>query len=499
MKQNTPTVKNIPLDIVGSSTFGRDPKILASRTFNMITADNWFIDYGGYENVSSVNPDGTGRGIFTSVRANKLIVVMGNSVYSVSVYNIEENNKRQYSIQFVGQIDTFYGDVFLDENNANQIAICDQNAIYIYNYVLSTFIKATLPLGFIPGYVTFQDGFFIAPDRNSSLWILSAANDGLNWFWGAAGAPVEGSIQTKPDLGVAALRVPGRGNLLYVFGQTVTEPWTDIGAPIFPYQKSSSINFDYGLVNSATLAASDEIVAWLGQNEKSGPVIMYTMGNEVHQISTDGYNYKFEQLNFPEKSSAFFVKLSGHLIYQLTFYDPSDNFSLIYDFTSGKFYDVTDENMNFHIARRVAFFQDEYYFVSFNDGNLYQMRADLTTFNYGIREYEIPRIRVCSNIRLPNQFRFAVNNVTFTLEQGNDADAVFDYDPNYNPRIAMSISKDGGYRFSSYSSRPVYRTARRINRLNWWNVCSANDFIPQFRFWGRGPWKATDGIVSIYQ
>lgn len=498
MKQNSPVLQNIPLDITGSSSFGRDPKVLASRTFNMIVADDFFIDYGGYENVLTISPSQKGRGIFTSVPANRLIIVMDNAVYSVNIFQTGTN--RHYAYHFVGNIDTFSGDVFIEENNVNQIAICDQSSIYIYNYVGGSFVKATLPTGLVPGYVTFQNGRFVTSDKISARWALSQVGDGLNWFWSDTAGPVLGGFQTKSDLPTAVLRVPGRGNLLYVFGQTVTELWTDVGAPKFPYQRSSSINFDYGIVNAATLAASDEVVAWLGQNEKSGPVIMYTMGNETKQISTDGINYKFDQLNFPAKSSAFFIKISGHLIYQLTFYDPSDNFTIIYDFTLGKFYDATDENMNFHIARHVAFFNDEYYFVSFNDGNLYQMRSDLTTYNYGQGEiFEIPRIRICSNIRYPNQFRFGINNITFTLEQGNDTDHLFDNDPTYNPRIALSFSKDGGYQFSNYVTRPIYRVARRINRLNWWNIGSANDFTPQFRFWGRGPWKATNGIVSVYQ
>jgi hypothetical protein len=492
------------LDIVGSSTFGINPKILASRTFNMIQSDDWLIGYSGYKKKLTIFETGNGRGIFTSIKSNSLIVVISNRVYSIKVYTETGKTSQTYSSSFIGQIDTFFGDCFIDENNTNQIAICDQKNIYIYNYISETFVMAVLPEDFVAGYVTYQDGRFVATDSSSARWALSKEGDGLNWFWGASGEPVFNTIQTKPDFARGALRFPGRGNLLFVMGNSVTELWTDVGATFFPYQRSTSINFDYGCINPATIAASGEIVAWLGYNEKSGPVIMYSTGSDIKQISTDGINFKFQTLTNPFSSSAFFVKLNGHLIYQLTFYDPNDNYSLIYDFNTQKFYDVTDEKMNYHIARRVAFFDNTYFFVSFNDGNLYEMDSDYSFYDYGEFEdgnkkiFEIPRVRVCNNFRMPDSSRYIINNITFTLEQGNDQFHL-EYNKNYQPRIGLSISKNGGISFSSYVERPVYLSGQRRNILNWWSLGSANDFVPQFRFWGKGPWHAFDGVMSITQ
>lgn len=494
------STKTAALDIMGSSTFGRDPKILASRTFNMIVSDGWLVDYFGYKKVVDLVTQGNGRGIFNSVRASRIIAVSSNKVFSIEILK-SPDNKIIYEIATVGTINSFNGNVFIDENNNRQIAICDQHDLYIYDYRNNSFQKANLPDGVIPTYVTYQNGRFIIPDSSSSAWYLSQVGNGLDWFWGNSGEPVFGAIQTKPDFCQATLRFPGRGNLLLVMGKTVTEPWVDVGNPLFPYQRSTSLNFDYGCVSPASIATSDENVAWIGINENSGPVLMYSNGSDVKQISTDGINYKLSQLNNPSACSAFFVKLSGHLIYQFTFYDPLDNLSLIYDFTTKQFFDVTDENMNYHIAVKVAFFQNEYYFIDYNDGDLYQMSAEYTTFDYRDpetgdgQEYEIPRIRVCNNFRLPDAARYSINRATFTIEQGSDSKNLSE-NKDYKPRISMSMSKDGGYQFGSYATREIYFYGRRMNRLNWWNLGAANDFIPQFRFWGKGPWKCTNGLME---
>jgi len=284
--------------------------------------------------------------------------------------------------------------------------------------------------------------------------------------------------------------------LLFVMGNTITELWTDVGGAIFPYQRSTSVNIDYGCINAATIASLEQIIAWVGINEKSGPVILYSTGSDVKTVSTEGINYRLSQLNKPESCSAFFVKLNGHLIYQLTFYDASDNFSILYDFTTQKFFDVTDENMNFHIARRVAFFDNDYYFVSFNDNNIYRMSSELNTYDYGNIIKEIPRTRICSNIRLPDSSSFIVNNVSFCLEQGNDTNNTGN-DPTYIPRIAMSASKNGGISFGSYISKDLNKVGNRINRIQYWGLGIANDLVVQFRFYGKGPWNASKGIVRI--
>jgi hypothetical protein len=494
----------IPLDIVGSSTYGRNPKVLASRTFNMITADDWLVDYAGFEKVLDISEDMTGRGIFSSIKADRVIVVSSNKVYSVSIYTSNIGNRKNYSARQVGLIDSYTGDVTMDENIANQIAICDRHNIYIYNYVTGEFTKATLPSDFLPGYVCYKDGYFIAPDLRSSSWALSALNNGLNWLWNTAtSGPVLGALENKADLVQAVISMPGKGNLILVMGNRVTELWTDVGASLFPFQKSYTVNIDYGCLNSATIAASDKVVMWLGSNEKSGPVIMFTTGLDSNQVSTDGINYRLSRLINPQKSAAFFIKISGHLVYHLTFYDERDNLTILYDFTDQKFYDATDEKMNYHPARKVAFFDNDYYFVSLNDGHLYRMSDSLSTFNYGkFRDgspkiYDISRIRIPSNIRLPTQGRFSISSMGFTIEQGNDTDNDLNL-PDYQPGIDMSMSKNGGLSFGSYSQRKsAYRVGKRDNRLMWWNLGLANDFVPQFRFFGKGMWRATNGQVVI--
>jgi hypothetical protein len=483
-KNQSPAAQTVPFPMVGSNKFGRYPKVSSEQTWNMIVSDDFLVDYAGYKNVLNIIPNGSGRGIFNSSRSNRLIVVVNNYVYSVII-----SGGVPIATQ-VGAINTFSGDVFIDENDANQIAICDKSTIWIYNYIANTFTQASLD--FTPGYVAFQDGYFIAPDIGTNIgspkWRLSAINNGTSW---PAGANNTGLFQTKPDQPVACIRFPSRGNLLFVMGKTVTEAWYDVGSFPFPYQRSQSYNLDYGCLNPATIASGDNFVVWLGQNEKSGPVVMYSTGGDVQQISNDGINFKFADLAHPEISYGFLFKQDGHLFYQITFPDPEDNITYTFDFNTKQFYSLCDENMSAHIAKRVAFFNNTYYFVSFIDGNLYQLDTLFTNYDYGPNQiFEIPRIRVCETIRLPNNTPFVANEISFEIEQGINSGI---------SRVDLSISRNGGQSFGNSMSYTLRRQGIYQGKVNFWNLGYGKEFTPQFRFWSFGRFVIGNGSLSLYQ
>lgn len=473
MKAIPQSMPSMDLDIVGSTAFGRYPKISLEKTFNMIISDNWLVPYAGYRNVATISAGTRGRGLYSSDRYQQMIAVIDNSVYEIN---------KNLGVNKIGNIGSFNGDVFIAENNANQIAICDKVNLYIFNYVDNTFQKVTFAADddFIPAYIAFQDGYFIAANSGKAEWRLSDPNDGLTW---PPNPENVGEFQTKPDKVLATIPFPGQGGLLFVFGGTVIESWKDTGQQLFPYVRDNNFNIDYGCLNPATIALGDKIIVWLGANEKSGPVIMYSQGGPAQQISNDGINFLFAELTNPRNSYGFLFKQDGHLIYQFTF--PDDNLSMAYDFNTQKFFTLTDEKMNYHIAKRVVYFNNNYYFVAFNDGNLYELNSDYTTYDGA----EIPRIRITKTKRTPTADRFIVRNLTFPLEQGDDGEPAV---------VDLSLSKDGGQTFGNSLRKELNPVGVRLNQLNYPNLGAANEFIAQFRFWGKGRAVAGNGKI-FYQ
>jgi hypothetical protein len=564
--------KQLPVNIVGSSIFGRYPKISIEKTYNMFMSDNFMVPYSGYSiGITATNFINSieGRAIFTSTKFDDLVVVEGNSVFLVNItYSQAQEKVIFFQVFKIGTLQTQTGVVYIAENNRPQIGISDGTAFYVYdpNPPMGHTTFEAVPLNFTPGYLTFHDTYFILAASNdntytppaNNTWRLSGQNYGYTWNDDSASV---GLLQTKPDNVKAVVRFPSKGNMIFVMGSIVTEAWFDTGAQLFPYQRNNQFNIDYGCLQPATVAYMDEFVVWLAQNEKSGPIIVYSDGGMPKKITTDGIDYLFSTLQDPEDSQAFLYRQDGHLFYHINFY--SDNLSLVYDFSTEKFYHACDQNLNYFIASEVAFFNNQYYFITKNNGNLYVFDTSITTYQDtdsmgNIITHEIPRIRTCANIRNPDQNYQIINDIGFTIESGetdyeqqslgeiilvtqsgnilvtqggnpnlvtqagNDLIAqdgtLFITQQNTGgngawliaqqmantgfgnlslPHVDLSISTDGGASFGNEWAYYLPAIGHRKNRLMWWQIGIANDLVPQFKFWGMGRFVATDGIVNV--
>ncbi len=55
MKGRSQTFTQMPLDIVGSTKFGRYPKISVEQTWNMIISDGFLVPFAGYLKVAELS------------------------------------------------------------------------------------------------------------------------------------------------------------------------------------------------------------------------------------------------------------------------------------------------------------------------------------------------------------------------------------------------------------------------------------------------------------
>lgn len=580
----------LPLQLVCSNKFGRYPKISREQVFNMFQSDEWMINYAGYEAVYTQIRSGIGRGIFYSSRADKAFFVIGENIYSIvfqgttpivnyvdsltTTYGdvfIDENLLSQimfcdkqnlyvydYSTSAFSQLPIDFSAGYVTFQDNRFIASCNGLPQWrLSDFLLLTIASATVvnggtgyQIGDVLTIVGGNNGTLtVASLSGSAVATVTVTNSGsgydsaviydvtgghgngatftftLNSGFTPSSQQV-GSFQTKPDNVKACVRVPSKTGQILIMGETVTEVWTDLGLQLFPYQRNSGYSIDYGCLNAATIAAGDEFVAWLGSNEKSGPVIMVCSGGSTIQISDDGINYRLAQLVNPEDSFGFIFKQNGHTFYQLTFADPEDNVTFTYDFNVKKFYTLCGPDQNYHIARRVAFFNNDYYFVSSNDSYLYQLSDMFSTAN----GKEIPRIIITPTSALPDRSVFVVNNITFPIQQGADdsciltevtvTDSLIDNTGKYLvdnngtqlgtggttttcvpllPRIDLSTSSDGGITFGNPFGITLNNYGNRRNILKFYNLGRYNEIIFQFRFWGMSNFVLTNGVAEVSQ
>jgi hypothetical protein len=493
----------------------------------MFISDGWLVNYAGFLRVIEVFGLGEGRALYHSIRGNFLIGVFSGSVYRFNTDLVP---------QFIGSLNSIFGEVSIDENLSAQICIVDGVNAWIYHYEgpVGTFTVQNLTFGtpIIPNYVCYHNTYFLISSSsistNSSFWYvyeLDAGDPTMISF------VAQFSIQTKPDFALAIKRIPGRGNNVIVFGSTVAEVWTQVASSVV-YQRVQSFNIDSGVVSVNTIAANDTSVIWLGQNENNAPCIFITDGSSVKPISTDGIDYLMQTILHPEQSTGFLYRQDGHLFYQLTFYNPQDNLTLIYDVGTNQFFDITDENMNYHPARQVVYFNGNTYFCSINDASIYQMGTEFIDYNYEIDSNSagkiIPRSRQCGTIRVDNTSRFRVKRFSFLIEQGvnqfsdlseicvghlitESGDHPIITETGYNilsevgfcqqvpdrPAVDMAFSKNGNQSFSNFVRRELNPEAIFQNIIHWDRLCSCNEFTIQLRFWGFQRFVCNNGVAYL--
>lgn len=459
--------KALPLDIVGANEFGRYPKISTEQTYNMIISDESLISFDGYKSVANIANKGLGRELYTSYRYNHMIAVIDNGVYSID---------STFSVVKIGAISTSAGNVFISENLAGQIAITDGLNIYIFDYINSGFTK--VDVDFLPGPITYQDTYFICADLKTNQFRLSANNDGKSW---PAAPSNVGQIQTKATNAVSCITLDRQ---LFVFGQTVTELWQDIGYSLFPYQRNNYMSIDYGCLSAETISSAFGKLVWLGGNEKSGVSLMYSQGGQPTRISNDGLDYIFTNLKNPSDAFGFLFRSNGHVFYQLTF--RTDNLTYLFDFENNRIFTLTDDQLNHHIAKRITFFNNKYFFISFDDSKLYQLSPDF----YDYDGKEIPRFRICKNLRMPECDKFILNNINITMENG------YSRKPQV---IDLSISADGGASFQNVGRNTLNPLGARRNAVNFYSLGMYNDAVIKFGFWGFERFVIVGAEARVYQ
>lgn len=540
-------------------------------------ADNfeaWLTNFPAYRRVLNFTPQpsptpvaypdelplGSGRGLFNSVRGNFALAVV-NSI----VYRIDSN----LGFAQVGTISSSSGDVYMAENLASQICIVDGVNAWIYNYSGSggVFTQQVLSNGLVPTYVKYHNTFFLFGngDKTSSgsKWYayIYASPSTITQF------PVNSALalQTKADYALAVVPIPSRGNNVLVLGSTVSEVWTQVPGGLQPYVRNQSVNINYGCLSVATIAEGGDYLVWLGANEDEKPVIMVYDGNKAVPISSDGIDYLLSTIKFPGTSTAAMYRAGGHLIYQLTFYDVQDNLTLMYDFDTKMFFNLTNQYGGFHPLRQIIYFQLQTYFVSIRNTALYLLSSDIAAIDENLPKtnsmspynlslvYEVPRIRITSNIRQANSTRFRANSLVLTLEQGTDvAFAEIDLQPIiatpviteisfnppsadvltesgqvvvvepayaaehhiindssdilnlalvdgiiYQPRIDLSLSKTGGITWGSKVSRTLHPLGYIQNILHWESMGVANDLVLKFQFWGTYRWVVSNAVMDV--
>lgn len=231
--------------------------------------------------------------------AGRAFFISGNEFYEVLIDGTTVMH---------GTLDTAVRNVYLAEN-PTQIMIIDNLYGYIFNKATNVFTKIANINFPTPSSLTFQDGYFIVTELNSSKYYISSINDGLTWA-ALDFTTVEGS----PDYLVA---VKSDKSNLWAFGTKSVEVYQNTGALNFPFQKISGAFIETGLAATGTIQTLNNTLYWLGSDENGDDIVWAADGYNAVRVSTQAIERKISQGRNIEESYTWVYHERGHAFYML--------------------------------------------------------------------------------------------------------------------------------------------------------------------------------------
>lgn len=531
----------VPCPIIGAYNVQR------FRQFNPESASNWYVVKAENAKRPFAMYPQTGRKHVNFLGTNRLIfgtepreiyktidffyVIVGNTIYQY------DENYNQVNITPTG-IATIGGPVwftFLVVNNIVFACFVDTQFIYIYQEGTAQLQKITdsnAPGIFTingqvtkPGYIAAFGNRIAVSVANSSQFVLSAINlvgngavnpPGLafdpnkcftNFTTPQVFAQEEGIIR---QMGVL-------NNTLYIFTDYVTGVWSNIQAVFsgtqttFPWKKSATYNFNFGMADPASLDIDFGYMVWLAQNSDGLLKFMVTQGGQPEPLSDKAINTLLQRLtNLYGANNPFLTSNSSGFLYQYEdtiFYrvsggnytgtgilDIRENASSIeYNFETNKWAKCIEQNGERNRVQKHIYFNFKHLVTVINDNTIYDMSGQYyinETRNldepdpqaqdaYIQNPFRYERVSPIISEEDYAEFETEYVQIDFVFGDSNinpfttDTDVTFDI--FRNPSIELFFSDDSGISFYSADNREFSAMGVYSWRMRWYQLgCSRN-------------------------
>jgi len=386
---------------------------------NLFQFQSAMISTPGFETIySELSGLGEGRGLYYSFSLDEVVVILGNMIYSL------KNN--DYNL--LGTLDSLTGRVYFSENGLleENAQLIFSDGIYIYVYQNNELIKARTDdndvLGFTPGTLTYQDGFFFCNDLSSNRIYASQLNNGIIW-------PVLNytTISEKTQSCISFK------NLLYVFGERKTEVFYNTSQEFFPFSKILSHAWEYGCYAPESLSAAYGQMTWLGSTKDGTPSIYSSEGGNPKVISNESIEAILDDLVDKRNCNGFMFQEFGQFFYQINFNNDKDNISFIYNFVTNTWSKIT--NYDVYIKSPISFAiynvnTDEVWGLMKDERKIVHLSLDIYNYDGKI----IPRIIISPNYTFLEENKI-LDEVHLQIEQGQNQN---------ESKVLLYLSKDRG-------------------------------------------------------
>lgn len=206
----------------------------------------------------------------------------------------------------IGTIGTSAGRCTMIFNDNDEIMISDGATLYWYDGV--TLASVDNAAGFVPGNLSYLNGYGIVNEAGTDVFYVTGAND----F--SIIDPLDfATAESNPD----PLQTTFTDhNEIWLIGTETTEIWQDVGGSDFPFQAITTAKIERGTLAPYSVAADDNTVIYYG----SDGVVYRFEGYRPMRISTHAVEEQLRLCSTSGKAAAYALIYThqGHKFYTLT-------------------------------------------------------------------------------------------------------------------------------------------------------------------------------------
>jgi hypothetical protein len=350
------------------------------------------------------------------------------------------------------------GPVSMD-NNGTQLVIVNGTNGYLYSALLGFVLISDTDFN-AADTVQFFDQRFTFDWKNTNKWFASDLLDGTSY-----NALVFASAETRPD-NVKAVVL--NKQILLVFGDKTIEPWQDVGAANFPFERVPGVVIERGLAAPHATAKEDNSVFFLGEDRR-----FYRLdGLTPIGISTPAIDAEWQTYTTVSDAYCFAYGWSGHKFIVVNF--PTANKTFVYDISTSLWHERESWDMN---GRSLGRWRGNCHLPCYDReliGDAYSGKIGyLSASTYTEFDTTVQALVTSPPIHSDRK-RLFISRLEIDMEAGVGINT----GQGSDPQVMMRSSKDGG---RSYSTRQIWKSAGAIganrSRLRWLRLGQARERV----------------------
>jgi len=415
-----------------------------------------------------------GRGMFTDMRSGRTFALAGNQLYEITYA------AGVWAATLRGSVSGTQTASWA--SNGLQIAIATVDApLTVFD--LSTNVVSVPANAPVASTAAFVDQYIVVSVSGTAKIQWSDLVDATSWN-GLDFATAE----AEPD-NVVGLIADHRE--LWIGGQQVMEVFRNTSDPSYVFGRVQSGLIQQGLMARKSLVSLANGVAWIGGDQRGGPVAWVAEGYAPRRVSTHAVEAAWSKYARIDDAESFEYVEDGHAFWVISF--PTANATWVYDANTGQWHErgwweVTPGQYRAVRGRFHTYAFGRHLVQDWETGVIYEMSKTYLDDNGSV----IRRLRSSPHIADPERnVNVAYSKFELIASVGIGLSGAED------PVAFLRISNDGGNTWSNEIPCSAGPQGDYQRRMVWWRLGAARDRVFEVSMTDAVEWALVDALIDF--